>query len=652
MKKDVLIFTLIISFLVALVGMHAGSILDAHPASVHEQINALETTLFWDVFYNPFGLTFSTTSLLGGFMGFLLAWIIWAAIFAMPKQTRPGTEHGSARWADPKEISAFMDSKDKDNNLLLTQHSGLALSRKKFDQRYDRNLNILVVGGSGAGKTRYYVKPNLLQFNSNYLLTDPKGTTLLDCGHAFVANGYDIRCLNTIDFAASNQINPLWYVHSDADILSFVNCLIANTDGDEQTSQDPFWPKAERLLFVSLIAFLRDWMPRYEFNLPNLFYLLSLAKASEQDENFKSPLDVLFEQIETGKIWVNDDIDTDNNLPHMRVARNNAHSQSTGRFVPSTLVRRDGYMPGKSGGLAPSDDFALSNYNAFKVAAGETLKSIIIGCNTRLASLGIAELSDLLYGKQDFDDKDNPTDTCGADELELDKLGDKDRKIIVFLIMSDTDRTFSFLSAILMWQTVNLLCNKALIEYGGRLPRLVNLIFDEFANIGKLPDFDQVVAVTRSRNIGVSIILQSISQLKARYGEDKAKVIQDCCDTLLFLGGKSNATNKEISDAIGNETINTLSFTTTHGQSASRTKQYNKQSRALIDPAEVGKLPRDQALVLIAGANPYKDKKYKLESHPRYPLIDPGHKPYKRKRAKYSTSFDFKTYMKGRIMES
>lgn len=232
------------------------------------------------------------------------------------------------------------------------------------------------------------------------------------------------------------------------------------------------------------------------------------------------------------------------------------------------------------------------------------------------------------------------------DEMNLDEMGDPGQRTAVFAIMSDTDKTFSFLHAIMMWQSIDILCRRALEKYNGKLPTMVNFIFDEFANIGTIPDIEQTIAVTRSRNIGISIILQSVAQLESRY-DKKAKTIIDCCDTTLFLGGKSNSTNKEISEMIGKQTINQKTFGETRGQSGSSSKNIQIQGRDLIDAAEIGKMNRREAILLIAGTNPLKDLKYPVEQHPNYIYLDPGrNKPGQVKnRCLYDKPFNILEYM-------
>ena len=627
MGKKTFPIVFITSLLVAYLGMRYASLVATQTTLLDGVIFANEQ-IVKDLLVNPISFVTSPSALMGAAIGFLGTWIVLGFYLLQPKNFRHGEEHGSAKWGSVAQGRAFMDTKDADNNVLLTQNYGLRLKRKKFDLEHDRNLNVLVVGGSGSGKTRYVVKPNLLQLNSSYVVFDPKGTALMETGHLFKLSGYNIRSINTRNFTQSNRYNPLHYVRTDAQILSFTTCLMSNTEGKKNTTGDPFWDKAERLLYHSLIAFLRDWMPEEDYNLPSLVYLLSLAQVKEEDEDFKSPLDLLFEQIETGRRYVLGKAEkTDSDYDEKHRGLRPSSSQGSWSWQPSLLVHnRTKVRPADIGGLRPDQDFALAKYKEFKTGAGKTLKSIIISCLARLEALDSSELKEMLGGE---------------DELHLDRLGDADQKTILYVITSDTDKTFAFITAILIWQTVNVLCDRALDVYNGSLPQPVQFILDEFANIGTLPDIDRTIAVARSRNISIMILLQSLSQLKARYDDATSKVIQDCCDTLLFLGGKSNETNKALSDAMGQQTIDQLTFNRSYGDKASHTKNFQRQSRALMDAAEIAKLPRDQALVLIAGTDPLRDKKYPLERHRRYRYIDPGHKG-----AVYDLPFEFSQYRK------
>lgn len=577
---------------------------------------------------NPISLSMDTNALLFGGGCFLCVWMIWLRYVAFIGNYRAGEESGSARWGTLKEGKRFKDNTREDNNLLFTKNFGLALSRSKFDPELDRNLNVLLVGGSGSGKTFRYVTPNICQLNTSYFVTDPKGTLLQDAGYLFTDNGYKLKSFNTINLGESMHYNPLKYVKTDTDILSFVNCFILNTNPDGKSGGDPFWENSEKMLYTALIALLRDWFPPSDYNMSSLLTLLSLAEARENDENFKSALDLMFLQIEEGKKYVKTDGEGVPGSATSGLSRSfgTAKTENGWSWVPSKFKRNsDGVRPADCGGLSSDEDFALMNYKNFKVAAGKTLKSILISCNVRLAPIATAGVRELLT----------------YDEMEIDTLGDPDAKVAIFGILSDTDKTLSFLFAILMWQTIDQLCRKALTDYGGKLPTPVHFIFDEFANIGTIPQIEETIAVTRSRNIGITIILQSMSQLESKY-DKKAQTIVDCCDTTLFLGGKSNSTNKEIAEMIGKQTIHQMTYNESTGQSSSASKNLQIQGRDLIDAAEIGKLSRNKAILLIAGTNPLMDDKYDPYDHKRYCYIVDKRNPNRL----HENKFDFSRYLK------
>ena len=643
-----LILTIIASLLLFYVADIVASMF-CMQTSLLEAYEFLSKNLFSVEIVNPAYFSISLVPILLGLGFAIIPWLFYVNAYAKSKM-RKGEEYGSAEWGTLKEGKKFLNQKSPDDNILFSKNYGIATKRDKFDLEHDRNCNVLVVGGSGSGKTRYYVKPNLLQMNSSYFVTDPKGTLIGETGQGMADSGYDVRCFDTINFYG--YYNPLYYVKTDEDILSFVECLIKNTKGsDDAPSGDPFWDDAERLYYVSLISYLRDWCNPKDYTLSGLLTLMSLAKAKEEDEGYESPLDLLFKEIETGKclMAVDDDqpqdkqkVDRGFRVREKVVGCEEQPSQLRNNYTHKTLE--------ETGGLGVEQDFALNKYKSFKVAAGKTLKSILISCNVRVMALTTRQIRPMLSGVPD--ENGVGTGVCG---LKLDTLGDKGRKAIIYAIMSDTDPTFSFLHAICMWQTINLLCNKALKDYGGRLPTSVNFILDEFANIGKLPNIEKTIAVTRSRNIFLSIILQSLAQLEERYNK-AADTIVDCCDSTVFLGGKSNKTNKEISETLGKGTIEVQTINESSGQSSSTTKNQQKIGRELLDAAEIGKMSRSKALVMIAGAKPLKDKKYPLEQHPRYSLIDPGHKPvrvkswmnsqslFEKQPAKYQELFDIRAY--------
>lgn len=530
-------------------------------------------------------------------------WLVWVRWWERRGRYRKGEEHGSARWATQKEMEAFSDRKDADNNILLTEHAKIRLIDKSHDQRTETNNNVLVIGGPGTGKTRYFVKPNLMQLNANYFITDPKGTLIHDMGWVLEDAGYEIRTFDTIDFDRSLHFNPIEYIKGEADTLRFVECLIRNTTGDDQHSGDPFWENAEKLLYTALISYLQLHCPEEDRSVPGLLSLLALADAREDDEDYMSPLDMLFHEIETGERL-------------MRVAESSGYDISSREFQPAS----SGYAWVKvAKPVRPEDDFALASYKQFKVAAGKTLKSIMVSCNVRMKPFDIAEMKELL----------------AYDEMALDHLGDARAKVAVFCSMSDTDSTFDFVFALLMQQALDTLCEAALSRFSGALPRCVHFVFDEFANIGTIPDFERMITVTRSRNIAVSMICQSLSQLDENYGENNAATIMNACDTLLYLGGKSADTNQKIADMIGKQTVANVSVNDSRGANPTYTHNYGLVERDLMQASEVSRMPRDQALVLINGAQAYLDKKYTLDSHPRRESLEAASK---------RGAFDFKRY--------
>lgn len=605
---------------------------------------------FDDMLLNPIGISLSLSGLIAGGVLFVVAWGIWGRHVLFMGNYRIGEESGSAQWADEKEAKKFLDTTNPRNNLLFTDKYGLAISRPKYEPAYDRNLNVCVIGGSGSGKTYRYVKPNLMQLNSNYFVTDPKGTLLEESGYLLAENGYDIKCFDMVKKHKSMHYNPLKYVKTDDEILTFVNCLILNTtDPTKGNGGDAFWENSEKLLYTALIALLRDWFPN-QYSLDGLLTLLGMAQASETDENYQSPLDLVFEEIETGMVTkknpnygkqASQQSDPELVLARKVLGAAPVKDEPPAIKLPSSMVRHypgnkdkgiegdppEGIGAFEHGGFTPAEDFALSNYKKFKVAAGKTLKSILISCNVRLAPIEVREIRSLLT----------------YDEMDLDKLGDDDTKMAIFCCPSDTDRTYSFLSAIMIWQAINLLCDRAITKYHGKLPTLVQFILDEFANQGNLADVEKTIAVTRSRNISLTIILQSIAQLRAIY-DKKADIIVDCCDTTLFLGGKSNSTNKEISEMIGKETIKQTTFGESHGQSPSGSKNMQIQGRDLIDSAEIGKMSREECLLLIAGCDPIKDLKIDPQKHENYVYMVDEHNPM----CHHKEFFDIAEYNKHR----
>ena len=463
------------------------------------------------------------------------------------KKYRHGMEYGSARWGTQKDIEPFEDPVFA-NNVILTRTERLMMGNRPKNPANARNKNVLVVGGSGSGKTRFWLKPNLLQCHSSYVVTDPKGDIVIDCGKALLKNGYSIRIFNTINFRKSMHYNPFSYIHSEKDILKLTTTLIANTKGDGKAG-DEFWTKAETLLYCALIGYIHYEAPLEEQNFATLIEFLNAMEVREDDETFQNPVDQMFEALKKKK----------------------------------------------------PNHFAVRQYAKFKLAAGKTLKSILVSCGARLAPFDIEEVRDITM----------------YDELSLDTVGDK--KTALFLIMSDTDPTFNFLISMIYTQLFNLLCEKADDVYGGRLPVHVRCLIDECANIGQIPNLEKLVATIRSREISACLVLQAQSQLKAIY-KDNADTIIGNMDSRIFLGGSEPTTLKELNQALGKETIDLYNTSDTRGNSPSYGTNYQKVGHDLASVDELAVLDGGKCILQLRGVRPFKSDKYDLTQHPNYKL--------------------------------
>ena len=463
------------------------------------------------------------------------------------KKYRHGEEYGSARWGGPKDIEPFADPVFE-NNVILTRTESLTMNSRPKDPKTARNKNVLIVGGSGSGKTRFWLKPNLLQCHSSYVITDPKGGIVEECGAVLVRNKYRIKIFNTINFKKSMHYNPFAYIHDEKDILKLVTTLMANTKGDGKSGGDgDFWEKAEKLLYTALIAYIHYVAPVEEQNFGTLITFLNAMEVREDDETFQNPVDQMFEALEQ-----------------------------------------------KS-----PNHFAVRQYKLFKLSAGKTAKSILISCGARLAPFDIAELREITR----------------YDELELDTLGD--RKTALFLIMSDTDSTFNFLISMIYTQLFNLLCEKADDQYHGRLPVHVRCLIDECANIGQIPNLEKLVATIRSREISACLVLQAQSQLKAIY-KDNADTIIGNMDTRIFLGGSEPTTLKELSAALGKETIDMFNTGVSKGSQESHSTNYQKAGHELASVDELAVLDGGKCILQLRGVRPFLSDKYDLTKHPNF----------------------------------
>ncbi len=526
---------------------------------------------------------------------FILISVIAYQIEKMRKNTRPAQEHGSAKQGDVKTGALELSSQAGDD-IILSKNLRLDMNTRHTNL----NNNVMVIGDSGSWKTMSYVKPNLLQMHSNYIVVDPKGAVAEEVGNAFKEEHYEIRYLNTVDMEKSMGYNPFSYFKEPADIQKFVNNLIENTDSEQKSNGgDPFFEKAEITLITALCFYVRHVFAqdpdRCNFN--TVMDLLLLAEVREDNETYQSPLDELFDKLE-------------DEIEHLK--------KSCAPFELYTF-----------------GELACKNYAIFKMGSGKTIKSVLISVGVRLNVFNLPELQKIMakdelhlerLGQPMVKSKVNPEDLSqdiSKEQYEMfkgesyeDLKEDRLRKMILFVIVSDSDSTFSFLTAIILQQMYDQLYRIADGRKNHQLPIHVRVINDEFANCGKQKDIEKKMATMRSRNISCSIILQGISQLKDLYKE-KWEGIFENCPTTLFLGGKGPTTTEMLSKIIGNETVVYQSTTTTKGQSGSYSETDQIYQRPLYGPDEINRIPLDHCLIHIRGRQIYEDEKYNLFDHPR-----------------------------------
>ena len=490
-------------------------------------------------------LSFDPFDMLVGLIGAAAVFLLVLYKKKNAKNWRKDIEYGSARWGNKKDIEPFIDPKP-DNNILLTATESLTINIRPENPKYARNNNVLVVGGSGSGKTRFFLKPNLMQMHSSYVVTDPKGSILVECGKLLQRNGYEIKVLNTIDFSKSMKYNPFSYIRSEKDILKLVTALIQNTKGEGKAGED-FWVKAETLLYCALIGYIYFETGEDEQNMNSLVEMINAMEVREEDETYKNAVDYLFDEL----------------------------------------------------AIKDPTHFAVRQYEKYKLAAGKTAKSILISCGARLAVFDIREVRELMM----------------YDEMELDTIGD--RKTALFIIISDTDDTFSFIAALMYSQLFNMLCDKADNEYGGRLPIHTRFLLDEFANIGKIPRFEKLIATIRSREVSACVLLQAQSQLKSIYKDDAETIIGNM-DTVLFLGGKEKTTLKDLSESLGKETVYMLTNNINRGNSPSYSQNTQKLGKELMSIDEIAVMDGMKCILQLRGVRPFLSDKYNITKHKSY----------------------------------
>lgn len=487
---------------------------------------------------------------------FIAAYGMGIGIYMSTKRNyRRREEHGSAHWGGAAVVNKKYQDKVPHKNKILTRNVRIGLDGRK----HRRNLNVMVVGGSGSGKTRFYAKPNVMQANTSFVILDPKGEILRDTGNLLKAKGYEIKVLDLINMNLSHCYNPFEYLRDDKDVLKLVTNLIRNTTPKGSNTNDPFWERSETALLEALILYLIYEAPKDEQNFPMVMEMIAAAEVREDDETYQSPLDELFERLE----------------------------------------------------MREPEHLAVKQYNIFKLAAGKTAKSILIGLGVRLEKFNLTTLAGITT----------------VDEMELSSIGEK--KTALFAVIPDNESSFNFIVGMLYTQLFQRLMYIADYKYGGRLPIHVHFVMDEFANVALPDEFDKLLSTMRSREISVSIILQNLAQLKALFKDTWESIVGNC-DEFLYLGGNEQSTHKYVSELLGKETIDTNTYGMSKGRNGSYSTNYQLSGRELLTPDEVRMLDNRYSLLFIRGERAVMDEKYDILKHPNLKLtVDGGGEPYR-----------------------
>lgn len=549
----------------------------------------------------------------GSLLGFALyGMIIIGVIYrdASKKNTKEGREYGSSRKGDVFEEASKNDAlenkveakRDEDANIILsknvkvdmdTWHTGI-------------NDNIFVVGGSGTGKTRYFVKPNILQMYCNYVVIDPKGSVAEECGKAFEKNGYNVSYLNLVKMDKSMGYNPFEYFRKPEDVQSFVQNLISNTSDKNKSGGDEFFVKAEMTWLMSMIYLIMSECRGDEnlFSFNTVLMLLQHSGAKEDgNDTYESDVDRLFEQLQR------------------------EHKAETHGAITYTYR-----------------DLAILNYQIYKLGAGKTAKSILISIGVRLSIFASPELKRILQKDELHLERLGQPMITSADENDCKNLSldiDRDvyerftkgrtdkpsyedlpknrlRKSILFIVINDSDDVFNFMASIILQQLYTQLYYIADARADHKLPIHVRIINDEFANCGKQPDFNRKISTMRSREISTAVIVQGISQIKSKslYGDDWEAIFENCSITL-FLGSKGPTTQKVISELAGKETVTHVTHSTSKGTSSSYTVGEQLIASDVYSIDDIAMLDNRKCLIHIQGQHIYEDWKYDVKDHPR-----------------------------------
>ena len=520
---------------------------------------------------------------------------------------RKGEEHGSARWANIKEIKSLLDKPPKprrtfatlfkpkpkkppkpkkgefieDRNIILTNDVKMSLNTRQTR----KNLNVMVIGSSGSGKSRFYVKPNLMQANTSYVCTDPKGELLRSTGKMLESYGYKIKVFNLIDMAHSHNYNPFNYIYdvdgnySTTAVIKMVNVLMKNTQKEGGGGSDQFWDDSTKALLAALCFYLVECESKEMQNFSEVMKLLKKAEVKEGKDEFQSDLDLIFDALEHPEKYKSDEAEKNEQFKSLNLIDLAKNAKPVSQYM------------------------CLKYYKDFKKAAGDTAKSILISTAVRLQAFNIPEVMDL---------------TC-CDNIHLEMIGDE--KTVMYIIIPSSDDTFNFLAAMMYTQLFDVLYDRANFKHGGRLPIHVRCLLDEFANVGTIPRFEELLATMRSMEISANVIIQNLSQLKKMYKDSWENVLGNC-DSLLFLGGQEPTTLEHISKTLGKETIDTRSRNRTRGRQGSTSENDGILGRELMTVDELKIIKDNECILFVRGIYPFFCDKFVIEKHPNYKRLE------------------------------
>ena len=509
------------------------------------------------VFREPFKNYYNAFTIRGIVVALVIYAMLLLIYYTNQRNYMPGKEYGTSKLAGVKQVNAILADKEDTNNRIFSQNVRMSLNTRHTKL----NNNVLVIGGSGAGKTFYEVKPNLMQCNTSFIVTDPKGEILRSEGEMLKKNGYKVKVINLVEMDKSDCYNPFSYIREEIDVVKLITNIMSNTTPKESAPSDPFWEKAEGLFLQALFYYV--WL-----------------EVKPENRNFEKVLELMGE------------------------------AEVTEKGKPSKLDARMAFLQETSplGANHP----AVKQYNKCMRGAGDTVRSIIISANSRLATLENKQVLHLLS-----------RDDLNLADLGIGANGDKTTKTALFCVIPDSDKTYNFIIGMLYTQIFQELYFQADFNYGGRLPIHVSFIMDEFANVALPDDFCSLLSTMRSREISSFIIIQNLAQLKALF-KDTWETIPGNCDTLIYLGGNEQSTHEYISKMLGKATIDKRSSGETLGRQGSSSRNYDVLGREIMMPEEVRKLDNKKCLVFIRGFDPILDGKYVPFNHPMFPVTADG----------------------------